>query len=357
MKLQTDAPTGKPSAEKGWLESSSFFSLGLLFIFCAILVLARANSLTFPLPNEDDARFFFPSWNLALHSTLDVPILNAPNGIFWTPHGFFVWLAIFLRLFGSTVEVAHWICQLTTAAASVLIVIAYARLCGSRAFALLCGLLLVSPGVVFAANTIRMESLILLLVGTGLLLHTYDRRIAAAAVFFLGIVVHPALLIGATLYALGIFCADVLFPLFWKSGIPRVNGKILTTLIVAAVAIAIALECVYIFHHLALFHEHMALQIERKAGRKASEMLISKRAFLLLVEFVVTAVITANVYLRRQGWRLFVSQLLPVFLLAIGLSVYATLGREIPYNVYSYCVVPATFFCLAYCVLRLKLTT
>jgi hypothetical protein len=352
MKLQTDATTPNPAVERGWLESSSFFSLGLLFIFCAILVLARVNSFTFPLPNEDDARFFFPSWNLALHSTLDVPILNAPNGIFWTPHGFFVWLAIFLRLFGPTVEVAHRICQLTTAASCVLIVIAFARLCGSRAFALLCGLLLVSPGVIFAANTIRMESLMLSLVGAGLLLHTYDRRIAAAAVFLLGFVVHPALLIGAALYALAIFCSDVLFPFFWKSGMPRVNGKILTTLIVAAVAVAIGLELVYISHHAALFHQHMALQIARKAGRPVHEVLVSKRAFLLLIELVFTTVITAAVYRRRQGWQLFVRELLPVFLLAIGLSAYATLGREIPYNVYAYCVVPATFFCLTYRVLR-----
>jgi hypothetical protein len=350
--MKTDATTVKPAVEKGWLESSPFFSLGLLFIFCAILVLARVNSFTFPLPNEDDARFFFPSWSLALHSTLAVPILNAPNGIFWTPHGFFVWLAVFLRLFGPTVEVAHRICQLTTAAACVVIVIAFARLCGSRAFALLCGLLLISPGVIFAANTIRMESLMLLLVGVGLLLHTYDRRIAAAAIFFLGFVVHPALLIGAALYALGIFCSDVLFPLYWKSGMPRVNGKILTTLIVVGVAVAIGLELVYISHHAALFHQHMALQIQRKAGRPASMLLLSKRGLLLLIELLFTTVITAMVYRRGQGWRLFVREVLPVFLLGVGLSAYAVFGREIPYNVYAYCVVPAIFFCLTYRVLH-----
>jgi hypothetical protein len=51
---------------------------------------------------------------------------------------------------------------------------------------------------------------------------------------------------------------------------------------------------------------------------------------------------------------MFVRELLPLFLLALGLSAYATLGREIPYNVYSYAVIPATFFCLTYRVLSLE---
>ncbi len=353
MKATPATSMEKPQLGPAWLSSPLVFGLGLSLIFAAIVLIARANAFSFPLANEDDARFFFPSWSLALHGTLRTPILNAPYGIFWVPHGFYVWLALFLRIFGPTVEVAHRVCQLATAFAAVLIVVAYARLCGSRAFALLCGLLLVSPGVIFAANTIRMESLILILVGTGLLLHSYDRRIAAAAIFFLGVVVHPALLIGATLYGIGIFVADVALPFFNKSSFPPIKGPILTTLIVAAVAIAIGLECVYIFHHLALFHQHMALQIARKAARKPITLLVSKRGLLLLVELLFTSAVAAVVYRRRQGWRLFLRELLPVFLLAIGLSAYATFGREIPYNVYAYCVVPATFFCLTYRVLGL----
>ena len=344
----------KPHLGPGSLSSPPFFGLGLSLIFAAIVLIARANTFTFPLANEDDARFFFPSWNLALYGTLRTPILNAPYGIFWVPHGFYVWLAFFLRIFGPTVEVAHRVCQLATALAAVLIVVAYARLCGSRTFALLCGLLLVSPGVIFAANTIRMESLILLLVGTGLLLHTYDRRIAAAAIFFLGVVVHPALLIGATLYAVSIFCADVALPFFTKSAFPKAKGPLLTILIVAAVAIAIGIESLYIFHHLALFHQHMAIQIARKAARKPITLLLSKRGLLLLVELIFTSGLAVFVYRRRHGWRMFIQKILPVFLLALGLSAYATFGREIPYNVYAYCVVPATFFCLTYRVLQLS---
>jgi hypothetical protein len=59
---------------------------------------------------------------------------------------------------------------------------------------------------------------------------------------------------------------------------------------------------------------------------------------------------------HAHGWRVFVRELLPVFLMALGLSTYATFGREIPYNVYSYAVVPATLCCLTYRLISLPLS-
>jgi hypothetical protein len=326
------------------------FVLLLASMFFTILALARVNALTFPLPNEDDASFFFPAWNLAVHGTLRVPLLNAPDGIFWVPHGFYLWLALFLRAFAPTLEVARTVCQLTTAAAAVLLVVAYARICGSRAYALLCGLLLVSPGVIFAADMVRMESLMLLLLATGLLLHSYERRLAAAAVFCLAVVVHPALLLAAVLYAVGIFWAEV--------AVPRVTlkGQILTMVIVTAVAAAIVLQGIYVLHHLPTFHQHMAYQIARKANRSPVEMLLTKRGLLLICEAVFTSAVIAYFYRHPLAWRIFVRELLPIFLLALGLSAYATLGREIPYNVYCYAVLPATFFCLTDRMLSLPCT-
>lgn len=354
-----DSP--RSAGRASWFASPIIFALFLASIFFAIVAVARFNALTFPLPNEDDASFFFPAWNLALHGTLRVAVLNAPDGIFWVPHGFYLWLALFFRIFGPTVEVAHTVCQLTTAAAAVLLVIAYSRLCGSRGFALLCGALLLSPGVFFAANLIRMESLILLLFATGLLLHSYERRLAAAAIFFLGVVVHPALLLGATLYAVGIFWADVALPLYSRNeGAVRprrlvpANARILTIVIVSAVACAIALEGVYVLHHLPTFHQHMAYQIARKANRSPINMLLTRRGLFLIFELVFTATVMGYLRRRPHAWGIFVRELLPLFLLALGLSAYATLGREIPYNVYSYAVIPATFFCLTYRVFSLE---
>jgi hypothetical protein len=330
------------------------FVLLLASMFFTILALARVNALTFPLPNVDDASFFFPAWNLAVHGTLRVPLLNAPDGIFWVPDGFYLWLALFLRAFTPTVEVARAVCQLTTAAAAVLLVVAYARICRSRGYALLCGLMLVSPGVIFAADMVRMESLMLLLLATGLLLHSYERRLAAAAVFFLPVVVHPALVLGATLYALGIFGPEIALPM--HSSRPRATrGRILTLVIVSAVAGAIALESVYLLHHLPTLHQHMAYQITRKTNRSPVKMLLTKRGLLLFCEAVFTSGAIAYLYRHPLAWRIFLRELLPLFLLALGLSTYATLGREIPYNVYCYAVLPATFFCLTERMLSLPL--
>jgi hypothetical protein len=351
MHTDTAQSTSSPRLVSGWPSISGRFVFGLLLasMFFAILALARANVLTFPLPNEDDASFFFPSWNLAVHGTLRVLLLNAPDGIFWVPDGFYLWLSLFLRLFAPTVEVARTVCQLTTAAAAVLLVLAYARICGSRGHALLCGLLLVSPGVIFAANTVRMESLMLLLLAAGLLLHSYERRLAAAAVFALAIVVHPALGLGAALYAVGIFWAQVT--------VPRVTpkGRMLTMMIVSAVAAAIALQGFYVLRHLPTFHQHMAYQVARKANRSLAEVLLTRRGLLFICEAAFTSAVIGYLYRHPHAWRIFVRELLPLFLLALGLSAYATLGREIPYNVYCYAVLPATFFCLTDRMLSLPL--
>jgi hypothetical protein len=352
MHTRTTQSMDSPSLVNRWPRISGPIVFGLLLasMFFAILALARANVLTFPLPNEDDASFFFPAWSLAVHGTLRVPLLNAPDGIFWVPHGFYLWLSLFLRAFAPTVEVARTVCQLTTAAAAVLLVMAYARICGSRGYALLCGLLLVSPGVIFAANTVRMESLMLLLLATGLLLHSYQRRLAAAAVFVLAVVIHPALVLGAALYAVCIFEAQIVIPRV------TVKGRILTLAIVFAVVSAIGLEAVYVLHHLPTFHQHMAYQVARKANRSPLRMLFTRRGLLLICQAAFTSAVIGYMYRLPHAWRIFVRELLPLFLLALGLSAYATLGREIPYNVYCYAVLPATFFCLAVRMLSLPLT-
>src|SRR5258708_36217433 len=146
MNVRTDRFTNESAIRPARTVSPMLFGLGLSLIFFAIVLLARANVYALPLPKEDDASFFVPPWNLVVHGTLRVPLLNAPDGIFWMPHGSYVWQALFLRIFGPTIEVARTVCQLTTASAAVLLVWAYVRLCGSRSFALLCGALLVSLG-------------------------------------------------------------------------------------------------------------------------------------------------------------------------------------------------------------------
>jgi hypothetical protein len=99
----------------------------------------------------------------------------------------------------------------------------------------------------------------------------------------------------------------------------------------------------------------MAFQIAKKAARDPIRNLLSRRGLLLILEVVFTSAVVSLLYRHPHGWRVFVRELLPVFLVALGLSTYATFGREIPYNVYTYAVVPATFCCLTYRLLSLPL--
>ncbi len=132
----------------------------------------------------------------------------------------------------------------------------------------------------------------MLLFATGLLLHSYRYYVAASAIFFLSVVVHPALLLGAALYTIGVFWAYVSAA---RSNTSILNieqetrgARILTLTIVVMVVIAIALEGIYVLHHLSTFHQHMLYQIERKAGRDPIRVLLTKRGFFLVIEAVFT---------------------------------------------------------------------
>lgn len=362
----TVAPCGRNFASAGGILSRLAFCLALAASFAAVLLLASANAFTFPLPNEDDACFFLPSWHLAVHGSLRVPELNAPDGIFWTPHGYFVWLAVFLKIFGATMDVARRTSQLTAAIAVVLLIVAFRRICRSRGAALLCGALLLSPGIIFSANTVRMEPLVLLLYATALLLHTCGCRVAAAAILFLSVVVHPALLAGAALYSVTILFTRGLLPTAThpapqqaqaaiESGqISPVARKVVTTAAVVLVLAAVGIESLYVLRHLALFQQHMAYQVARKVERDLAHMLFAtKRGVFLVAELIFTAAAATALHRPPRLWRVFLHDLLPVFVLALGLSFYATVGREIVYNLYSYAVVPATLACLSFAALSL----
>jgi hypothetical protein len=356
--MKSDLMVEKPATAAGSFRSPAFFYCGLVLIFFAIVWMARVNAWTFPLPNDDDAVFFLPAWYLTVHHTLSSPLMNAPNGVFWMPHGYYIWQALFLRIFGADIAVSRAVAQLSTATGAVLLVVAYARIGRSRAFALLCGALLVSPGVVFCANTVRMESLTILIFAIGLLLHSYGLRVAAAAMFFLPCVVHPEILMGAIFYAAGLL-AMVITLHFLGNGAAAKEGSaqqrkrrssafLVTVLVLILVATAISVEGIYTLHHLDTFHRDMAYQVTRKLGRSPIQSMQTARGLLLILEVAFTIAVLWRVRRLPVGARSFLFQVLPACLVALGISTYATLGREVPYNVYSYAVIPATFSCLAY---------
>jgi hypothetical protein len=324
------------------------FWLVLLFVFLTILAMAHFNAITFPFPNEDDASFFLPAWNLAVHGNLAPQVLNAPNGIYWVPHGYYVWLAPFLRYFGSTMETARWVSQITTAAAAVVLSLAMAQISRSRAFASLCAVLLVSPSVIYAANTLRMESTIFLLYSLAVLLHANRRYVLATTVLAGSLLIHPALVLSLILYVPAVawlkYNRESDRHTAASSPLPIWVGPAMVALVVASMAA----EGLLILRHADLFREHMALQAYRKTtGRDLWTILRNRRGILLCGESVLALV--GFCLLRWHGTpREVLRSIGPVLLLAVGLQAYAAFGFEQSYLVYSYAIVPATLFACAY---------
>jgi heme exporter protein D len=322
------------------------FWVFLLGMFVTIVVIAKANAMTFPFPNEDDGSFFLPGWNLAVHGNLNPEVLNAPNGIYWMPHGFYVWVALFLKLFGSTIEVARTLSQVTTATAAVLLTIAMVKISGSRLFASLCGLLLVSPPVIYTANSTRMESAMLLLYALAVLLHENRRYLLATTMLVTSLLVHPALMVSLFLYApaaawLGYTAGPS------EPGSSLRFSRWLGYAIVVLVLASLAGEAVLVIRHIALFREQMGFQVHRKTARTLWTILTDRRGILLCVE-TVAAFAGFLALCRSSAPKEVLRNLGPVLLLAIGLQFYAAFGFEQPYIVYAYALVPATLLAAAY---------
>lgn len=318
----------------------------LAVVFISILMLARANYGTFPFANEDEATFFIPAWNLAVFGNLQPLALNAPNGIYWVPHGFYLWLALFLRLFGATRGVAVAVCQATTATATVLLLSALARVAQSRWFASVCAVVLVSPATIFAANTIRMESLVLLLYAAAAWLHSRHRNAAAIGVLALSLLVHPALGLSLSGYLLSLLALAGLR----RSGSalsPKPAVVLSSLILLLLVLLAFAAEARLVIPHWHLFHEQMAYQAQRKAARSLADILLHRRGLLLLGETAALAALSFAAIRARAGAR-FLRDIAPLALLALGLQAFAAVGYELPYAVYSYAFVPATLLCAAY---------
>ena len=322
------------------------YGLFLAAVFATVLILVKANSGTFPVANEDDVSFFIPAWNLAVFGDLGPTALNAPNGIYWVPHGFYLWIAVFLRLFGTTRGVALAVCAISTAAAVVLLLLGLVRVASSRSFATICAILLVSPATIYAADTIRMESLILLLYAAAVWLHTRSRYILALAALALSLLVHPALSFSVVLYGLS-WLAFAKFHRSSPAGAPTRSIVLSDVIVISLVMLAFAAEMRLIFAHLELFRAHMVFQAQRKAGRTVADIMLHRRGVLLVAESLVFVALGWAALDAAVGRR-FLRELAPIGLMALGLQAYAAIGYETPYAVYSYSIVPATLLCTAY---------
>ena len=265
---------------------------------------------TFPRPWPDESHFLAPALQLARHGTLDVPQLNAPQGIFWLPHGYYVLLAPLLVLPVEALDAARWVSLVGVAVFAGAVALSVARRGASWGVAgLLCGAWLLLPRVVMAGDIARMEAPVLALAGLALVLAERERWPAAVAVASSSALVHP---IGAVVALVFVVCGVAAGRRAWSLS----RGDVVVVLVVVG---AITAQAAYFLANWELTQAHLGFQLTRKAGRAIS---------LDLVRGVLLALAVAGLYVRRRDAlaRLLLG-------LAAGLIVVAIVGREMWYEV------------------------
>ncbi len=316
----------------------SWYPIFALLAGCLLLAIARANYMTFPLPSKDSARFYLAAHWWAQYGSLSPAVLNAPGGIFWMPDGFTFFLGIPLRLFGNTMAVATTVCEFTVAAGVGVFALVFRILAGSWKIGALATLLLLTPPVVFAANQVRMEAPLFLLIALVLLLHLNGYYLAAGSLLFAGVLIHPAPGLAAVCYATTV--------LILRKQLPGARwGRTVGWAVLLVVVACFCWQALRTLHHLDLFRQHMAFQAARKASRSLRDVLFKPQGAIFFAALATTALLLLRRRARLGGLK-GLEDILPAAALALGLLTYAVLGGEMAYDVYSLSAVPAILFCL-----------
>lgn len=302
-----------------------------------VLLVAYANRLTFPFPWNDEARFFLPAKWWAEYGSLSPLNVHAPHGIFWVPDGFTIWLGLILRCFGDSMQVARAACECSVALSVTLFALAFRRLAGSWQAGVLATMFVVTPAMVFAANMVRMEAPLCLVLALALLLHASGYRLAAGALLFGSLVFHPALGFAAVGYAAACLVAG-------KGVGAKRSATVVGWIVLVVVALVLAAEAVRIVHHAGLFQAHMKWQAERKMDRSWRAKLAKPQFVILLLSAVASGYVLWRAR-RRGDWRR-IADVLPVAMVGLGVILYAVVGGELAYDVYSLAIGPACVFCL-----------
>lgn len=239
-------------------ERSQWLAAALLFVLAvAATVLHLRAGYTFPRPWPDEAHFITPALTLAQQARLAVPELNAVEGIFWMPTGFYVAQAPFILAGIDPLVAGRLLSLLGVVGFAWGVCLAVIRAGVSRwvaGAALLAWLCL--PRVVAIGNIARMEGVILGLVGACLWLVSTDRWPYAVAVALLAPLVHPIGVVVPVAVAAAALLRSERRP--WSSG-ERVVLLVVMVLYVA--------EAVYFATHADVAAAHLRFQFTRKAGR------------------------------------------------------------------------------------------
>jgi hypothetical protein len=305
---------------------------------CFVFALAYTNRTTFPFPWNDEARFYLPAFWWAEHFSLSPTNLHAPNGIFWVPDGFTIFLGLALCLFGKTMQVARTTCECVVSLGVTLFALGFGKLAGSWKIGVLSTLLLLTPPVVLAANMVRMEAPLFLLIALVLLLHVHGYFLAAGSLLAGSLLLHPALGIAAAGYIL-ITCVTPI-----KEVGHRDAEAVMDWIIFAVVVIGISAELLRIVHHLDMFRAHMTYQMHRKVGLPLHSKLIKPQGVILLISCSALATLLWRRHVQPELGTVW--DVLPMAAVTLCLLIYAVVAGGMTYDVYSLSVGPALVVCL-----------
>ncbi len=289
----------------------------------AALALHLAAGYNLPTAWDDESHFMIPARNMARGMGLVAPQLNAPQGIFWMPDGYYLLLGLVFAVLPPSLEVARWTSfALVIATAGALYFLSRRLNIAPVVSAGLVAVWLVTPRVVILGNLARMEAAVIALLALALLLAVSQRWLLAVVSAALMPLMHP---IGIPLFV--IFPAVAL--LFRQSIRPRHR---LEWLLVMAVGLIWAAEIARFIVFGDVAQAQLAFQLERK-GQSLIPLTILH--LVLLLANLHGALIGWMMAGRRHGTHHRGQLAGLVFLAAGALALVYPLGREDWYEVYT----------------------
>jgi hypothetical protein len=307
---------------------------GLTFVIvCVTLLIGFAahlrSAMHYPMPFSDEPMFLLPARAFATHHTLTAPMLNAPNGLFWMPHGYTILLGSVFSFLPNTLGVARW-------TSFVAMAIAFCALAGSTrvvrskfrpALLITCSAAFLSAGGIQAANVARMESIVVLAVAIVVWFMSRQRYLAAYGVLLLGCTVH------AVLWPAAVTVLIAMFAFHLQIEVRRWEYAVLGVGILAAAA-----EAVYYAPNLHLAITQMGYQASRRGGASTHNATWAVGCVELVVALAV--LLFCWRYRRALEDRPLITSAALVASLTIGIGAYLAYSYEFSYAVYNTGILP-----------------
>ncbi len=300
------------------------------------LLLHIRFGLGYPLPTNDEARFLVPSWALAHKHSFNVPLANAPHGIFWVPHGLYVIHALLGFPFSWSLTHARWVSFVAVQIFyfGLLVVAAKRRFRWSRrGIVIVAVAFCVSNVALRAGNQARMEAIVLALLGLACIALAFERYLAALAPVLVACTVHPVAIVAAL--------ATAILLIVRRRHYRRTKSEYM---LVGAALVLVGIEGVYDLWNLSLVRSQLSYQ----TSRKEHHALLFPQRLIALTETVVA------VGMGYIAWRLravvaaadqaIEAVLLPLCLAAGTTAYVVSTGYEWVYAVYIFGAVPALMF-------------